>query len=172
MYMNPQPQISSEQLIHEQLLEEALLRPLQDLQHIAYKDLSRRDIRSLIFHLLYIVDAHEYTESLPAVVDNFSEGYNIEIPRHSEVFSVTNAILMAKETLDLIYIPLLANWNIDRISTCTKLIMRYGTWELLYTNTDPKIVINEAIELTKCFAEDDAYRFVNGILDKISKTRS
>jgi transcription termination factor NusB len=27
----------------------------------------------------------------------------------------------------------------------------------------------KAIELAKCFAEEDAYRFVNGILDPVSK---
>jgi len=31
------------------------------------------------------------------------------------------------------------------------------------------IVINEAIELAKCFSEDDAYKFVNGILDELVK---
>ena len=165
--MNSHPQI-----VKEQLLEDNWLTALQDPQPIAYKDLSRRDVRSLIFHLLYIADAYEYTESLSSIVDNFSDGYKIEIPRHSEVFSVANAILTMKDELDLIYSPLLANWDIERISTCTKLIMRYGSWELLHTNTDSKIVINEAIELTKCFAEDDAYRFINGILDKIAKKRS
>ena len=45
--------------------------------------------------------------------------------------------------------------------------MRYAIWEMLYTTTPHSIVINEAIELAKCFAEQDSYKFVNGILDKI-----
>jgi N utilization substance protein B len=44
-----------------------------------------------------------------------------------------------------------------------------GLWELLNTDTDPRIVMNEAIELAKCFAEDDAYRFINGLLDRAVK---
>ena len=32
-----------------------------------------------------------------------------------------------------------------------------------------KVAINEAIELAKCFAEKDAYKFVNGILDEAVK---
>jgi transcription termination factor NusB len=31
------------------------------------------------------------------------------------------------------------------------------------------IIINEAIELSKCFAEKDAYKFINGILDEAAK---
>jgi transcription termination factor NusB len=39
---------------------------------------------------------------------------------------------------------------------------------MLYTKTPHRIIINEAIELAKAFAEKDAYKFVNGLLDKIS----
>jgi N utilization substance protein B len=67
------------------------------------------------------------------------------------------------------YEPYLANWRVDRVSVCTKLILLFGIWELKNTDTDTRIVINEAIELAKCFAEEDSYRFVNGILDSISK---
>jgi N utilization substance protein B len=37
------------------------------------------------------------------------------------------------------------------------------------TDTSPTIIINEAVELAKCFAEKDAYKFVNGILDEALK---
>ena len=38
---------------------------------------------------------------------------------------------------------------------------------------DPRIVINEAVELAKEFAEKDSYKFVNGVLDRmISKDES
>jgi transcription antitermination protein NusB len=45
----------------------------------------------------------------------------------------------------------------------------FAVWEFKNTETDARIIINEAIELAKCFAEEDAYRFVNGILDPVSK---
>jgi len=136
---------------------------------IAYKDLSRRDVRSLIFHLLYAADAFEYQESLQSIVDMFCDGYNIDIPRHSEVFSITNQIIAHRDKLDATCEPLLSNWRMDRISVCTKLILRYALWELYNTDTDQRIVINEAIELAKCFAEKDAHKFINGILDKAAK---
>ena len=65
--------------------------------------------------------------------------------------------------------PLLSNWRFERLGMCTKLILRYALWELQTTDTNPTIVINEAIELAKCFAEKDAYKFVNGILDEALK---
>lgn len=135
---------------------------------IVYDDLSRRDVRSLIFHLLYAAEAFDYLESLNAIVDSFNRGFNLDISLDSEVFQVTQSIIDMNDELDALYIPLLANWRIDRVGMVTKLILRFGIWELKHTKTDPRIVINEAIELSKCFAEKDAYRFVNGILDRLA----
>ena len=49
-------------------------------QTFSYNDLSRREVRSLIFHLLYAMDAFDYDVSLQGVVDNFNRGFNIAIP--------------------------------------------------------------------------------------------
>jgi N utilization substance protein B len=44
-------------------------------------------------------------------------------------------------------------------------------WELFHTDMPTSIVINEAVELAKCFSEKDAYKFVNGILDEAVKEK-
>lgn len=139
---------------------------------ISYDDLSRRDVRSLIFHLLYAIDAFDYQESLPAIVDNFNRGFKLDIPYAGELVKTTQEVVDKRELLDSLYKPLLANWRFDRISTCTKLILRFAVWEINYTETDQVIIINEAVELAKCFAEPDAYRFVNGILDTMIKNHT
>jgi len=139
---------------------------------IAYDDLSRRDVRSLIFHLLYAVEAFDYQEPLQAIVDNFNRGFNLEIPFDSELVNTVAAIIESRDQLDKLYEPFLANWRIERVSVCTKLILWFGIWELKNTQTDPRIVINEAIELSKCFAEEGSHRFINGILDAIAKEKA
>jgi N utilization substance protein B len=131
-----------------------------------YSELSRRDIRALIFHLLYAAEACEYEDSLQSIVDNFNRGFDLDIPFDSEAVNTAHAIISMRHELDQQYIALLDNWRPERVSTCTKLILRIGMWELLHTSTDRRIVINEAIELAKCFAEADAYRFINGLLDR------
>lgn len=136
---------------------------------LSYNDLSRRDVRSLIFHLLYAVDAFDYQESLGAIVDNFNRGFDLDIPMDSEVVKTTQAIVDQRDILDELYKPLLTNWRFERIGICTKLILRFAIWELQNEVTDSRIIINEAVELAKCFAQEDAYRFINGVLDKIAK---
>ena len=135
----------------------------------SYDDLSRRDVRSLVFHLLYAAEAFDYQESLQSLVDNFNRGFDLDIPFDSELVTVAGAIINSREELQKMYEPYLSNWRVERVSVCTKLILLFGIWELKNTTTDTRIVINEAIELAKCFAEEDSYRFVNGILDSIAK---
>ncbi len=135
----------------------------------SYDDLSRREVRSLIFHLLYAAESFDYQESLSAIVDNFNRGFELEIPMNSEVVRIAQEIINRRDELDELYKPLLTNWRFDRVGVCTKLILRFAVWEIYYTPTDARIIINEAVELTKAFAETDAYRFVNGILDKVAK---
>ncbi len=138
-------------------------------QPISYNDLSRRDVRSLVFHLLYAMDCFEYDSSLEAIVDNFNRGFDLAIPAGSEVFSVAQQVIQTRQQLDDAIKPLLHNWRFDRIGLCTKLILRLALWELQNTTISANIVMNEAIELAKCFAERDAYKFVNGILDEAVK---
>jgi N utilization substance protein B len=118
------------------------------------------------------MEGFDYQTSLESIVDNFNRGFDLQIPLDSEVFSVAHSVIEARDTLDEVIKPLLANWRFERIGDCTKLILRLAIWELLNTQTPPTIVINEAIELAKCFAEKDAYKFVNGLLDKLVKNRT
>ena len=63
-----------------------------------------------------------------------------------------------------------SNWRIERISAIDRAILRLALHELRATDTPPKIVINEAVELAKKFSSDEAGGFVNGILDAYRKS--
>lgn len=139
---------------------------------VAYNDLSRRDVRALIFYLLYAAEAFDYQESISAIVDNFNRGFELQIPYDSEVVRIAHAVIDDRDRLDEIFKPLLANWRFERLGVSTKLILRFATWELENTDTDSRIIINEAVELAKAFAEKDAYKFVNGVLDRMVKKKA
>ena len=138
---------------------------------IAYELLSRRDIRSLIFHYIYAMEAFDHTVSLSTIVDRFNRGFYFAVPLNSEAVVTAQAVIDARESLDTIITPLLANWRLERVGLCTKIILRVAIFELQNKDTPSSIVINEAIELAKCFSEKDAYRFVNGVLDEFCKAR-
>ncbi len=50
-------------------------------------------------------------------------------------------------------------------------ILRLGAYELLHHPEVPyKVVLNEAVELAKDFGATDSFKYVNGVLDELSKT--
>lgn len=57
-------------------------------------------------------------------------------------------------------------WTLSRINAIEKNIIRLALYEIFYMEEIPyEVAVNEGIELAKKYGEDDAYSFVNGILD-------
>jgi len=48
--------------------------------------------------------------------------------------------------------------------------LRLGAYELVHHPEVPyRVVINEAVELTKVFGAEDGHKYINGVLDKLAK---
>ena len=59
------------------------------------------------------------------------------------------------------------NWSLKRMAPTDRNALRMGAYELLYTHTPPRVVIDEALELAKLFGSAQSAPFVNGILDRL-----
>lgn len=60
------------------------------------------------------------------------------------------------------------NWDLHRIATVDRNIMRLAIYEMLHRDDIPPVVsINEAVDIAKKFSTQDSGKFVNGILDKV-----
>ena len=60
------------------------------------------------------------------------------------------------------------HWQFDRIPRIDLAILRLSLYSLLYLSEIPPIVtIDEAIEISKLYSSDDAWRYINGMLDAI-----
>ena len=57
--------------------------------------------------------------------------------------------------------------DIKEVGAVEKAILRLSIYEIVFTKLDKAIVINEAIELAKKLASDNAPKFINGLLDSI-----
>lgn len=56
-----------------------------------------------------------------------------------------------------------------RLSVIERACLMIGAWELKHCPENPyRVIINEAVELTKQFGADKGYRLVNGVLDKVA----
>jgi N utilization substance protein B len=77
-------------------------------------------------------------------------------------------VLEKKKELDTLIGKYATNWKVSRMPIVDRNILRAGVYELLWMDDVPaKVTVNEAIELAKSFGDDDASKFVNGILDQV-----
>ena len=62
------------------------------------------------------------------------------------------------------------NWELHRMATVDRNVLRLAIYEMLYRQDIPPVVsINEAVDIAKKYSTDDSGRFVNGILDSLRK---
>ncbi len=161
-----------EELDAEALAAQQLQEDMEDALGVKIKLNSRRDERHLAFYLLYAIDRSDYELDLVDAVDDFEEAFECVIPRQSFPVQVVRGVVEQRALFDQQLTPHLKNWSLERIGCCTKLILHMAMWEFTLPGAIPSIVINEAIELAKEFAEKDAYKFINGILDEMTKKKS
>ncbi|MGI2326608.1 transcription antitermination factor NusB [Planococcus sp. YIM B11945] len=63
----------------------------------------------------------------------------------------------------------LENWSLERLPKIERTILRMAVFELSYMEDAPsRVVMNEAIELSKTFGDEKSSRFVNGVLSKFT----
>jgi len=75
--------------------------------------------------------------------------------------------------IDSLIVKYARNWDIHRMASIDRNILRQATFEILYLLDIPiNVIINEAVELAKKYSTEESGKFVNGILDKIKETRS
>ncbi|WP_214824281.1 transcription antitermination factor NusB [Exiguobacterium algae] len=75
-----------------------------------------------------------------------------------------------KDDIDVLLVENLKNWRLERLGNVERTILRMAAFELLYVETIPEnVTINEAVELAKSFADEEAAKLVNGVLGNIIK---
>ncbi|MCQ2368570.1 MAG: transcription antitermination factor NusB [Kiritimatiellae bacterium] len=78
-------------------------------------------------------------------------------------------VLNHQEEIDAILSPLLENWDMYRLGTVERAVLRMGIWELKWTDVPKPVVINEAIDLANWYSSPKSRSIVNGVLDKFAK---
>jgi N utilization substance protein B len=73
-------------------------------------------------------------------------------------------------TIDELIVKQAENWRLERLAVIDRAILRLAIYELRTTDTPPKVILNEAVDLAKKFSSEEASSFVNGILDAIHKS--
>jgi N utilization substance protein B len=75
------------------------------------------------------------------------------------------------ETCDTAIIEHLKDWDFERLGSIERATLRLAAYEILFGELDSAVVINEAVEITKAFGTEQSPKFINGVLDAISKDK-
>jgi transcription antitermination protein NusB len=82
-------------------------------------------------------------------------------------WSLFGGVMESRAALDSKIEAIAANWSLKRMAPTDRNVLRLGAFELLYTDTPPRVVIDEALELAKRYGTAQSSQFVNGILDRL-----
>jgi N utilization substance protein B len=127
---------------------------------------ARRRARELAVQGIY---QHLFNKSdfgfILASLENLPEFTKSDVKHFNRLLA---GILEEQESLNQ-YFSNYLDRDMSNVSPIEHAVLLIGTYELLHCLDIPyKVIINEAVELTKRFGGIDGYKYINGILDKIA----
>ncbi len=131
---------------------------------------TRHQAREAVVGLLYAYDLGN--PEIKKFAEEILEEKKIRNKQREFALSLFKGAIDHLEVIDEAIKKHLESWEMDRLGHIEKAILRLGAYELLFTDLDPAIVINEAIELAKELGNDQAPKFINGVLDAIAKEKN
>ena len=126
--------------------------------------MSRREAREAIVALLF---SREYTPEKTAEeleLDRVRDFGGREDPYISEAVA---GVLANLSVIDALIETSSVGWALSRISRVSRSILRLACYEMLFRPEIPALVsLDEAVELSKKYDDENAYSFVNGVLNR------
>ena len=126
--------------------------------------LTRSELREKAMTILYQVELYTKNTIDYNVDDVIKE--NLEIDNEF-VKDIVHGVIKNIDEIDNIANTYLKDWTIDRLDSMGRSILRMAIYELKYMDTPDLVVINEAIELTKKYSDDNVRKMINAVLDKL-----
>ncbi len=109
----------------------------------------------------------DLAEILARNLDRYSE----TVEDQSFVANLVNGVAKLGDKLDAVLQPVAPEWPLDQIARMDRLVLRMSLFELVNgSDVPPKVVINEAVELSKAFGGENSSKFINGVLGTIMRS--
>ncbi|KRN95276.1 transcription antitermination factor NusB [Pediococcus stilesii] len=130
--------------------------------------LNRHQIRESAFKIIFAKSANpdaDLGELQDQVLEEFHE---TEAPDKFLKDLVVGVNSNLEAINELIGSELKQGWTVNRLESPDRVILQLGTYELKYTDVPDKVAINEALELAKKYTDENARKFINGVLSNIA----
>ncbi len=124
----------------------------------------RRRARRLAIQALFEIDSAGHAPGF--VVDERLAYTNPGEQGAQHLRWLVSGVVRNRSRLDDLIAKYAPEWPVDQLAIIDRNILRLALFEIgsQESDTPPKVVINEAVELAKLFGSDSSPRFVNGVL--------
>lgn len=130
----------------------------------------RRQARILAMQVLYEVDASKHLPGLVLsrhfveLMETAPESATDEMRAYAS--RLVSGVVEQREQLDTQIAACAPEFPVDSLAAVDRNILRVALYEIGQNNPDipVKVAINEAVEIAKEFAADNAPKFINGVL--------
>jgi N utilization substance protein B len=133
----------------------------------------RSRAREVALQLLFQRDQNPTPVPRPAIEQFVRDRLLGDAEMMAYCLALYDGTLARQPEIDPVLTATATNWRLSRMHPADRNVLRLASYELLF---DPaaqptEVVINEAIELARRFGAEDSAKFVNGVLDKVAKSR-
>jgi len=85
---------------------------------------------------------------------------------------IIEGVVSMQETIDEFLETYAQGWTLERMPSVDRIILRIGSWELLYNDEVPDgVAVSEAVALAKTMSTDESPAFINGLLGRLQKLK-
>ncbi len=85
---------------------------------------------------------------------------------------IVEGVLEHQEQIDEFLSTYSQGWTLDRMPAVDLMLLRIGSWELLYNDDVPDgVAVSEAVELAKMLSTDESPKFINGLLGRLQQLK-
>ncbi len=118
------------------------------------------------------MDCQDQNLDLDSILQRNISRYESMVDDRDFIKTLVNGVVENRDAINAILQPIAPEWPIDQIARMDRVILQIGAYELLYgTEVPPKVVINEAVELSKGFGGENSSKFVNGVLGTVLRQK-
>lgn len=130
---------------------------------------TRHQARMAVVSLLYAYDLGN--QSILDFSDEILEEKKIRNKQRDFALDLFKGVVGHLTPVDEAIEKHLKDWDFDRLGSIERATLRLGAYEIMFGELDSAVIINEAIEVTKAFGSEQSPKFINGVLDAISKDK-
>ncbi len=130
---------------------------------------TRHHARMAVVSLLYAYDLGN--QSIADYTDEILEDKKIRNKQKEFALDLFRGVMDKLEAVDAAIVTHLKDWDFERLGSVERATLRLGAYEIMNTELDSAVVINEAIEVSKAFGTEQSPKFINGVLDAIAKDK-